>query len=407
MPGDPVINVSAVTVLTISEIYSPTPNSICGSGTINLSATTNVGSLNWLDASGNSLTSAPTNFFTTPTITNTSTTLSTIKIYYVDNGYCRIPITTTVLAIPTITAPNPLVYRCGTGNGVLLANPSIGTVNWFSASTGGSSIATATTFTTPTLSQGTTITYFAEANNNGCVSTNRTPVTITSYKLPDISDETVILCKLGNATLDAKIAGMNYLWSNSGGTNQTFTVSNPGIYTVQVTSPSPENCSKTKTIHVEEQDIPEIDRIDVNETTVEIYLKKAETYFKYSVDGINYQSSNIFLNVPGGLQTAYVREVNSCSKDKADFVVLIAPKFFTPNNDSHNDFWGIEGLVYCPDAELTIFDRYGKFILQLNASKLTWDGMLDKIPVPADDYWYVLKIDQTKLEKRGHFSLKR
>ncbi|MFM9826496.1 T9SS type B sorting domain-containing protein [Flavobacterium sp.] len=401
------IQISASTSMKMSQITTTTLSPICGSGTINLSANTNVGSLNWLDTSGNSLTTAPTNFFTTPTITNTSSTSSLITTYYIDNGYCRIPITTTVLAVPTITAPNPLIYRCGTGTEVLQVSTSIGTVNWFSAPTGGSSISSGTSFTTPTLPQGTITTYFTEANNNGCVSTNRTRLTITTYKLPDVTDETVVLCKSKTVTLDAKIAGMNYLWSNSGGTNQIFTVSNPGIYTVEVTSLSPENCSKTITINVEEHDIPEIDRIDVNETTVAIYLKKAETYFEYSVDGINYQSSNIFLNVPGGLQTAYAREVNSCSFDTDNFIVLIAPKFFTPNNDSYNDFWGIEGLVYYPNAELTIFDRYGKFISQLNTSKLTWDGMLNKIPLPADDYWYVLKIDQTKLEKRGHFSLKR
>ena len=407
-PGDVnSIHTSDFTKMTISEITSTAASPICGSGTINLSATTNVGSLNWYDASGNLLTLLPTNNFTTPIITNTSSTSSLITTYYIDNGYCRIPITTTVLAVPTITSATSTVYRCGTGTEVLQVSTSIGTANWFSSSMGGSSIASGTSFTTPTLSQGTTMTYFAEANNNSCGSTNRTPVTITTYKLPDVTDETVVLCKSSTVTLDAKIAGMNYLWSNSGGTNQTFTVSNPGIYNVQVTSPAPENCSKTKIITVEEHDIPEIDRIDVNETTVEIYLKKAETYFEYSVDGINYQSSNTFVNVSGGLQTAYVREVNSCSFDTDNFVVLIAPKFFTPNNDNHNDYWEIDGLAYYPDAELIIFDRYGKFILQLNASKLTWDGMLNKIPVPADDYWYVLKIDQLKLEKKGHFSLKR
>lgn len=407
-PGDVnSIHTSDFTKMKISEITSTASSPICGSGTINLSATTNEGSLNWYDASGNLLTLLPTNNFTTQIITNTSSTSSLITTYYIDNGHCRIPITTTVLAVPTITSATSTVYRCGTGTEVLQVSTSIGTANWFSSSMGGSSIASGTSFTTPTLSQGTTTTYFAEANDNSCVSTNRTPVTITTYKLPDVTDETVILCKSKTVTLDAKIAGMNYLWSNSGGTNQTFTVSNSGVYNVQVTSPSPENCSKTKIITVEEHDIPEIDRIDVNETTVEIYLKKAETYFEYSVDGINYQSSNTFVNVSGGLQTAYVREVNSCSFDTDNFVVLIAPKFFTPNNDNHNDYWEIDGLAYYPDAELIIFDRYGKFILQLNASKLTWDGMLNKIPVPADDYWYVLKIDQTKLEKRGHFSLKR
>ena len=86
---------------------------------------------------------------------------------------------------------------------------------------------------------------------------------------------------------------------------------------------------------------------------------------------------------------------------------MIAPKFFTPNNDSYNDEWEIEGLVNYPEAEVTIYDRYGKLISVLNATKPSWDGMLNKHPLPADDYWYVLKIDASSPEKRGNFSLKR
>ena len=104
---------------------------------------------------------------------------------------------------------------------------------------------------------------------------NRTPVTITVYKLPDVTDETVVLCKSSSVTLDAKISGMSYSWSTAE-TTQTITVSTLGIYTVDVTSPDPENCTSTKKITVIEHNVPEIERIDVNETTVVIYLKQEE-----------------------------------------------------------------------------------------------------------------------------------
>jgi gliding motility-associated-like protein len=199
---------------------------------------------------------------------------------------------------------------------------------------------------------------------------------------------------------------MFYLWS-TGEKTQKITVLTPGIYSVVVTSPAPENCSSTKKITVLEYNIPEIDRIDVNETTVVIYLKKEEPYFEYSIDGINYQNSNVFFNVQSGLQAAYVREINLCSNLSQPFIVLIAPKFFTPNGDTYNDFWEVKGLINYPQAEVSIFDRYGKLISVLNTTNPTWDGMLNTYPLPSDDYWYVLKIDDTKPEKRGHFSLKR
>lgn len=199
---------------------------------------------------------------------------------------------------------------------------------------------------------------------------------------------------------------MTYLWS-TGETTSTITVATSGIYTVDVTSPAPENCSSRKKITVIEHNIPEIDRIDVNGTTVVIYLIKSEDYFEYSVDGINYQSSNVFFNVSSGLQTAHVREVNSCGADSKTFVVLIAPKFFTPNNDTYNDVWEIKGLINYPEAEVTIFDRYGKLITKLSATNQSWDGTLNKNLLPASDYWYVLKIDKIRPVMKGHFSLKR
>jgi len=215
-----------------------------------------------------------------------------------------------------------------------------------------------------------------------------------------------VLCKSSTVTLDAKVPGMLYLWS-TGETKQTITISTSGIYTVDVTSLAPENCTSRKKIPVIEYKIPEIDRVVVNETKVVIYLKEEEVYFEYSVDGISYQSSNVFFNVQSGLQTAYVRDVNLCSKNTQTFIVLIAPKFFTPNGDIYNDFWAVEGLINYPQAQVSIFDRYGKFIVQLNTSKPSWDGMFNNRSLPADDYWYVLKINETTPEKRGHFSLIR
>jgi gliding motility-associated-like protein len=400
VPGDvDAIQISASTTMEISQFTTTTPPPICGSGTVVLQANSTTGTINWYanPAGGTSLGTG--NSYTTPSISIPTT-------YYVDNG-CpnRIPIIATVNAIPTIISTNSGVARCGSGIVVLQANSTVGIINWYSNATGGSSAATGTTFTIPNIA--TSATYYAEAFNNGCSNGIRVPVDVIVYTPPIVADQEVTKCKSSTATLDAGVPAMIYLWSPTGETTQKITVSTSGNYTVVVTSPAPENCSSTKKITVVEHSIPEIDRVVVNETTVVIYLKQEEAYFEYSVDGINYQSSNVFFNVQSGLQTAYVREINLCSNDSQTFIVLIAPKFFTPNGDTYNDLWEVKGLINYPQAEVSIFDRYGKLISVLNTNKLTWDGMLNKYPMPADDYWYVLKIDETKPEKRGHFSLKR
>jgi gliding motility-associated-like protein len=199
---------------------------------------------------------------------------------------------------------------------------------------------------------------------------------------------------------------MSYSWS-TGETTQKISVANPGTFTVDITSPSPENCTSRKTITVRENDAPKIVDVAVNETTVIISLQKEETYFEFSIDGINYQNSNVFYNAPSGLQTAYVREVNECSLDTKTFIVLVTPRFFTPNNDTYNDYWEVKGLANYPKAEVSIFDRYGKLIIILNSTNTKWDGTFNDSEMPSSDYWYVLKIDANGAEKSGHFSLKR
>lgn len=397
MPGELPLEISASTTITIPIITSTTSASRCGSGPVMLQATAANGTVNWYDGAGNSVGTG--NNYTTPPLSATTT-------YYVDAGCptAKTPITATINTIPAIISTNTPVSRCGAGSVTLQATADAGIINWYSSSTGTNIEGTGTNFTTPTITQNTT--YYAEAVNNGCVSANRTPVYIIIYTPPAVTDQELTLCKLSTITLDASLPGMTYLWS-TGEETQTISVATPGNYTVAITSPTVGNCTSTKKITVIEHAVPEIDRVDVNETTVVIYLKKAEDYFEYSVDGINFQSSNVFFNVPSGLQTAYVRELNYCSYDTKNFIVLIVPKFFTPNNDSYNDLWEVEGLINYPEAQVTVFDRYGKLIIQLGASKQTWDGTLNKNLLPASDYWYVLKIDNTKPEVRGHFSLKR
>ena len=399
MSGDPTLEIATSTTITILQISGTTPASRCNSGTVTLLATASSGTVNWYEAASGGTSLATGNTYTTPFLTATTN-------YYVDAGCgtSRTAVTATIYTIPTITTTNSPVSKCGAGSVTLEATTSTGNINWYSSPTSSTIIGTGTSLTIPNLTQNST--YYAEAINSGCTNGNRIAVEVNIYNPPIVIDQELILCKSSTLTLDAQVPNMTYLWS-TGETTSTITVATSGIYTVDVTSPAPENCSSRKKITVIEHNIPEIDRIDVNGTTVVIYLIKSEDYFEYSVDGINYQSSNVFFNVSSGLQTAYVREVSSCSADSKTFVVLIAPKFFTPNNDTYNDVWEIKGLINYPEAEVTIFDRYGKLITKLSITNQSWDGTLNKNLLPASDYWYILKIDNIRPVMKGHFSLKR
>jgi len=79
-------------------------------------------------------------------------------------------------------------------------------------------------------------------------------------------------------------------------------------------------------------------------------------------------------------------------------------KFFTPNNDGSNDKWYIPYLVFIPDAEVFIYDRYGKLITGFTGSG-SWDGTFKGKPLPATDYWFVIQLEGRTI--KGHFSMLR
>ncbi|WP_116796132.1 T9SS type B sorting domain-containing protein [Flavobacterium sp. 103] len=399
--GDPVLQLSASTTLSIASITSTKPDSRCDAGTVTLQATATTGTINWYDAvTGGNYMGTGANFITP--ILNTTTN------YYVETttascASSRTAVEAKVSITPTITDTNSPVTNCGPGLFTLTATPSIGTINWYSQ-IAGTVVGSGSPYITPHIATSTT--YFVEAINNGCTNGIKVPVDLLVYPLPAVTNETVKKCNLSTVTLDAAIPNMTYLWSTNE-TTQTIDVSTTGIYTVDVTSLAPESCTNRKTITVVEDNKPEIKEVKVDETTVTIELVKAEDYFEFSIDGYNYQDSNVFTNAPSGLQTAYVRDINKCSTDSEPFIVIIVPKYFTPNNDGFNDVWEIKGLINYPLAEVSLFDRYGKLITQLNHSNHSWDGNFNKKPLPATDYWYLLKLDPNSPELKGHFSLKR
>ncbi|MFV8359544.1 T9SS type B sorting domain-containing protein [Flavobacterium sp. LS1P3] len=405
MPNDPEIHIATSTSITIPQITSTTESATCGPGSLTLQATSNLGTINWFENETELVPLATGPNFTTPIISKSTT-------YYIDTEYglcekysTRTPVTATIYNTPIVTTTNSRFTLCGPGSIILDAKTTEGTIYWYSELTGNNLIAVGTSITRDIT---TNTTFYVEAINKNCTTGTRVPVEVVVYKLPTIPDEKLVICHSKKLTIDAKISetGMTYLWS-TGEKNQTIEISKAGTYTVDITRTAPESCTVRKTITVIENPAPVIESISVDETTVTIILKNPDIYYEYSTDGINYQLSNVFLNSLAGLQTAYVREIDLCSYDTQNFIVLIVPQFFTPNNDSYNDVWEVKGLINYPEAEVTIFDRYGKLITTLSTTNQFWDGTFNKDLLPASDYWYVLKIDNTRPVMKGHFSLKR
>jgi gliding motility-associated-like protein len=208
-----------------------------------------------------------------------------------------------------------------------------------------------------------------------------------------------------------------YIWSRDSKvieekTDSTLPVNTEGTYTVEVINSW--GCSRIRTLKVTASDLAHIDNItivdltDINTVSVNVSGKGK---YEYSLDEPNgfWQDSNFFNNVPSGIHDVYINDKNGCGVVSQKIAILGAPKFFTPNNDGFNDFWSIKGVneSYHSKSIIYIFDRYGKLLKQWVPSlNQGWDGTYDGAPLPADDYWYTLKLEDGR-EVKGHFSLKR
>ena len=156
MPGDPILQISTTTTITIPQITSTSSATKCGSGSVLLQASTSAGTVHWYTNSTGGTPVFSGSSFTTPILTNTTN-------YYVDafpvgcTTGNRILVTATINEVP-ITNFTPPIDICQNSNTTLNATTSIGVINWYDSATSTSPIATGTSFTTPNLT--TTTTYY-------------------------------------------------------------------------------------------------------------------------------------------------------------------------------------------------------------------------------------------------------
>ncbi|MCK0156597.1 T9SS type B sorting domain-containing protein [Cellulophaga sp. F20128] len=317
--------------------------------------------------------------------------------YTVSNVY-------TVIIEPTPNAPS------SSGNVDLCSNEPLQplsvsvlplqTVDWYTTATGGTAIQE----NNPIFLATTPGTYYAEAKTiaAGCTSLTRTAVTLTITPVPVIGDETHLFCNDTPYLLSAGVENMQYLWS-TGETTENIYIENDGDYAVTITTP--EGCSVTKNFNTTAYPKPVITKIISKNNNVIISLEELEG-FEFSLDGITYQSDNVFTFIQGGSYTVYVRHIEGCFPITQEFIHLEIPLFFTPNGDGINDYLVFNGIEAYTYSTISVYNRFGKLIATDNGNNFSWDGRFNGQPLPSSDYWYTISIPN-KSPIIGHFTLKR
>ncbi len=190
-----------------------------------------------------------------------------------------------------------------------------------------------------------------------------------------------------------------------------------GNFSVKITDlNSPSNCSSVINFSTKIYKTPSNILISPDEiiafneqNLITIIANPPSLDYEYLLNFGFWQKSNVFENLKPGLNTVFVRNSDACETISKTIFVADFNRFFTPNGDSFNDFWKIEGDEALDKTETFVFDRYGKLVYQHKKASQGWDGTFNGVAMPADDYWF--KIIYTNKgenhEFKGNFSLKR
>ena len=312
----------------------------------------------------------------------------------------RTKITVNIIPIPVAPLVTNYQYCQNSTANQLTANGI--NLLWYSSATGGTGSSTAPT---PSTAQTGTFSFWVSQSNGNCESA-RVEIVVTVLPAPH-SDvlENKSICDGGTVTLDAGGGFSAYEWNTIPiQSSRQIIVTSAGKYTVKLTGSN--GCTAFQTVEVTNGVTPNIINIKSGENFLEISAEGGNPPYFYSLDNVNWQTSNIFTNLKAGIYQIFVKsQTNSCTA-VAQSAVLFIPNVITPNQDSFNDVWKVGNIEYFKNAKLAIYDRYGKKVFYTeDISKFNWDGFYLGRLLPSDTYWYVIEI-QNNYTRTGWILLK-
>lgn len=206
------------TVINTPTITSITPNSGCKNTNVLLSAVASYTSgvtINWYN---DATTTSPLG--TGSTNNAYVSTGNVIRYVSAKNGSCesqRTAVTATMNDLPAAAVAVPTTL-CGLGTATVSATSSTNTsISWFAAATGGVSLGTGNSYTSPSIIANSVTFYALVTNAYGCIATSRTAATSTynGATFSNISNVNAITNST-NKTFTSSISGQtSYIWQRS------------------------------------------------------------------------------------------------------------------------------------------------------------------------------------------------
>lgn len=204
-------------------------------------------------------------------------------------------------------------------------------------------------------------------------------------KRSTLSDK--MICKDTTTFLDPGAGFTTYNWSN-GETTQIINNVPAGKYYVDLEF---DGCKYRHFVEITEAPVPVITSIEVNGGTATINVKGGTAPYSYSVDGITWQSFNVFNNLDRKVHTAYVKDRYNCNPVTKEFLIINLINVITPNDDGKNDSVDYSDLSIYQDVVFEIYDRFGNRVFKASEGNYIWDGKVNGRSAATGNYWYLIK----------------
>lgn len=418
------------------------PATICPGANSQLSATVTTGNLTDFTWTPGGLTGQ------TVSVTPGATTTYTVNASNSLGCTASAQVTVTTNPVPAAPMVNNVTICAGTTATLQVQSPQPGdTYNWYSAATGGTALATGTSYTTPALTL--TTTYYVEATNTqGCTSASRNPVTVTVEEVPNLPAMDIPSVCPGS---DAIITIVNpppghtfyYYSSATGGTplgsgTSFLTISNVTVpVTYYVEAVTANGCTSNHRAAAVITLLPPLPQPVVSVTNTSFSsitfswtaIPGATGYQVTTDGGATYQTPSSgttgTTHTINGLSgnTTVIIQVRALGPQACENSILSAPvpgttlgsreifvpNVFTPNGDGRNDVLLVYGN-YMASLKWRIFNQWGEMIFISENLSQGWDGTHKGKQQPVGVYTYVLQVvlqDGTIVNKKGAINLIR
>jgi gliding motility-associated-like protein len=106
-----------------------------------------------------------------------------------------------------------------------------------------------------------------------------------------------------------------------------------------------------------------------------------------------------------GIDVFGCMSVDSITVNVESNMNVVIANILTPNNDSKNDTWIVDGIEFYPNTQVKIVNREGEIVYESDAYDNTWNGTFNGKLLPDATYYYILVFENEAKVYKGAVTL--